>query len=79
MLFNFIIFDLINLKNVIPKEKISHFSGINYPISYFYIIYLINSGAISIIVPPIYVFANVFLLYFDAPKSDNFISNTIHY
>ena len=25
---------LINLKNVIPKEKISHFSGINYPISY---------------------------------------------
>ena len=39
---------LINLKNVIPKEKISHFSGINYPIySYNYpIIYLINSGAI---------------------------------
>ena len=38
---------LINLKNVIPKEKISHFSGINYPISYYpLIIYLINSGAI---------------------------------
>ena len=38
---------LINLKNVIPKEKISHFSGINYPISSYYsIIYLINSGAI---------------------------------
>ena len=37
---------LINLKNVIPKEKISHFSGINYPISYYPIIYLINSGAI---------------------------------
>ena len=37
----------INLINVIPNENISHFSGLNYPIYYYYpISYLINSGAI---------------------------------
>ena len=37
----------INRKNVIPKENISHFSGLNYPIlSSFPVIIIINSGAI---------------------------------
>ena len=37
---------LINLKNVIPNENISHFSGLNIPIYYYPINYFINSGAI---------------------------------
>ena len=53
--------DLINLKNDKPKEKISAFSGINYPdlsLDRFKNNYNI-SGDIYKVVPLAYVFANV--------------------
>ena len=58
--------------NVIPVEKISLFSGLNSPKPDLEYIYS-NSGDIYNIVPLALVFANVFLLYLDSPKSDSLI------
>ena len=67
-----------NLRIVNPAEKISDFSGLNFPNPDQEYIYN-SSGDIYRIVPLAVVLAKVFFVYLDSPKSDNLIKYFLCY